>query len=289
MATRRTPWQNRQTGKRQRTAAADAQTRRKVTPLSETPPPTHTVVVSSPIGLESLDSAGTAPTSAGTTESPKTVALSGRVTIGSRAGASMAVSRAPGEIRGEAAKAIGDFSSMAEGYVVPAAAQSMLADIRANVLPRLVEIETALNRLAPVLEQLEKSEASRHGIGGNKPPLETIEAAPLTLADLRITLIADRAMRVQLSPDRPTIDREGLALAWQVFKNASKGCAALARYMTSRGDKFLTAAIVTAGAGVGTALLIDPTQFHQDLLNLQTNLESVVSGLEHFLRAVGVI
>lgn len=178
---------------------------------------------------------------------------------------------------------------MAEGYVVPAAAQSMLADIRANVLPRLVEIETALNRLAPVLEQLEKSEASRHGIGGNKPPLETIEAAPLTLADLRITLIADRAMRVQLSPDRPTIDREGLALAWQVFKNASKGCAALARYMTSRGDKFLTAAIVTAGAGVGTALLIDPTQFHQDLLNLQTNLESVVSGLEHFLRAVGVI
>lgn len=162
-----------------------------------------------------------------------------------------------------------------DSYVVPAALRAALDEARANVLPRLIEIETSLNRLAPVLEQLEKSDAWRHTIGGNNPP-ESIEAQPLTVADIRITLIADKTMRAQLSPDRPSIDREALALAWQACKFASKKISALAG--------LVTAALCMQ---LGKDLLMAPAQFHQVLHNLQANLESVVSGLEYFLRAVG--
>lgn len=272
--------------------------------------PLKRMVISSPLGMESLGttstpSAGTAPGIV-VTEPIMPPGLKGVAATGSAAPFGLDAS-AP--LTGVAARGIaGSFGTVAESahakdetdalvirgasrssarttlyikpaadsYVVPQALQPALADARTRIMPCLDQIEAIIGRIEPVLV----SDRYKRWIGHNRPPGE-IDDEHFTYLHAQLALFADKTTRIQLSPDQPSIDREALALAWRTFNSTTKAVASFVGQVT----RWIAEGTALA---LGTGLTSDPANFHQELLNLIANLESAASILGHFLLSCGL-
>jgi hypothetical protein len=181
-------------------------------------------------------------------------------------------------IEGSGATRVG-ISGHATGIVVP----PNWEEERAAWQRKVEAIDAALAVLKPIVNQLEKAEVARHGMGGNYPPTR-IEDAPISAEDLNITVAAVAALRAQLDQNYPT-SWEAVRLAGLAFNKAATGVAGFVKYVGDRGDTFFDAFVKSIGDQLGKKV-VSTAQLSLILTQLHVDLGSLWSLIEHVLRVL---
>jgi hypothetical protein len=124
--------------------------------------------------------------------------------------------------------------------------------LRAEIIPRLDAIEAGLRAIAPIIESFEAAYRERARIGDNHPP-EDIDILPIDLAELELGIVATNLARTEINAEQPRSDV--MRLCGLVLRRTEWLLVACARWLGTKGDKFVDALIPLTAAGLAAKSL----------------------------------
>jgi hypothetical protein len=133
-------------------------------------------------------------------------------------------------------------TSSLQATATVAVTRAISASERDEILRRLDATMPALQQLLPFIEAIEA--VQRVSIGGNYPP-EPIDPVPFSSAQIRETLVADRALRGQLSSNQPSFD--AIHLCGLALKRAAELIDATLPWLARKADLYTDEVVKSVG------------------------------------------
>ena len=156
-----------------------------------------------------------------------------------------------------------------------------------QILIRLNEVDAIVQRVLPILEELERSrEGGRRSIGGNNPP-EPITEPPLSLELARETSHAVEVLRHELSSK--IVSLHAIHVAKFVLRQFGNAVCELVTWAQVHLDIFTRAFSESAGAEAGKwfGRAIVVTAFLTAINSLSDEIGTMTTVLENLLRSMG--
>jgi hypothetical protein len=154
--------------------------------------------------------------------------------------------------------------------------------VRAEMLGRLERIEASFQNIAPFLAALEAAYGERGQLGDNYPP-ERIEMLPLDTIEVQMGTEVAKLVRTELNMEN--LRGDVLRVSGLVLNQLAARTSACLSWIAAKGDKFVDAAVTSAGTETGKRLVqgVGVVAVTAILRELHVDLTAIVNQILHLV------